>query len=32
MPPTRDERKQRIAWAAVKRSFEKIGNRWIAKG
>jgi len=30
--PRREEAAHRIAWAAVKRSYEKIGNRWISKG
>ena len=30
--PRREEAAHRIAWAAVKRSYEKIGNRWVAKG
>jgi cation transport regulator len=28
----REEAAHRIAWAAVKRSYEKIGNRWTSKG
>jgi cation transport regulator len=27
----REEAAHRIAWAAVKRSYEKIGTRWVAK-
>jgi len=27
----REERAHRIAWAAVKRSYVKVGNSWIAK-
>jgi len=27
----REERAHRIAWAAVKRSFEKVGNAWVAR-
>jgi cation transport regulator len=27
----REERAHRIAWAAVKRSYMKVGNSWIAK-
>jgi len=30
--PRREEAAHRIAWAAVKRSYEKIGSRWISKG
>jgi cation transport regulator len=29
--PDGEERAHRIAWAAVKRSYVKVGNRWIAK-
>ena len=29
--PRREEVAHRIAWAAVKRSYEKIGTRWAAK-
>jgi cation transport regulator len=29
--PRRDEIAHRIAWAAVKRSYVKIGDRWIAR-
>lgn len=29
--PRQEERAHRIAWAAVKRSYEKIGDRWIQK-
>jgi cation transport regulator len=28
--PRREEAAHRIAWAAVKRSFVKVGGRWIA--
>jgi cation transport regulator len=30
--PRRDEIAHRIAWAAVKRSYIKIGDRWVARG
>jgi len=30
--PRRDEIAHRIAWAAVKRSYVKIGDRWIVQG
>ena len=30
--PRREEAAHRIAWAAVKRSYEKIGDRWVSKG
>jgi cation transport regulator len=29
--PRREEAAHRIAWAAVKRSYVKVGNSWIAK-
>ncbi len=29
--PQREERGHRIAWAAVKRSYVKVGNSWIAR-
>ncbi len=29
--PDCEERAFRIAWAAVKRSYEKIGDEWVAK-
>jgi cation transport regulator len=29
--PRREEAAHRIAWAAVKRSYEKVGTRWVAK-
>lgn len=29
--PRRDEASHRIAWAAVKRSYVKMGERWVAK-
>jgi cation transport regulator len=29
--PRQEEIAHRIAWAAVKRSYEKVGNRWIAR-
>jgi cation transport regulator len=29
--PRRDEAAHRIAWAAVKRSYMKVGERWVAK-
>lgn len=29
--PRREEVAHRIAWAAVKRSYVKVGNSWIAK-
>ena len=29
--PRREEAAFRIAWAAVKRSYEKIGAEWVAK-
>lgn len=29
--PRREEAAHRIAWAAVKRSYLKVGNSWIAK-
>jgi cation transport regulator len=29
--PDREERAHRIAWAAVKRRFEKIGDEWVAR-
>jgi cation transport regulator len=30
--PRREEAAHRIAWAAVKRSYVKVGNSWIARG
>jgi len=30
--PRQDEIAHRIAWAAVKRSYVKIGDRWVARG
>lgn len=30
--PRRDEIAHRIAWAAVKHSYVKIGDRWVARG
>jgi len=30
--PRQEEAAFRIAWAAVKRSYEKIGNEWVEKG
>jgi cation transport regulator len=29
--PRQEEAAHRIAWAAVKRSYEKVGDRWRAK-
>ena len=29
--PRREEAAHRIAWAAVKRSYMKVGSRWIAR-
>jgi cation transport regulator len=29
--PRREEAAHRIAWAAVKRSYLKVGERWLAK-
>lgn len=29
--PRQEEASHRIAWAAVKRSYEKVGDRWISK-
>lgn len=29
--PRQEEATHRIAWAAVKRSYEKLGNRWVSK-
>ncbi len=29
--PRREEAAHRIAWAAVKRSFVKVGKRWVTK-
>ncbi|MFI4994814.1 MAG: ChaB family protein [Hyphomicrobiales bacterium] len=29
--PRREEAAHRIAWGAVKRSYERIGDRWISK-
>lgn len=29
--PRQEEASHRIAWAAVKRSYEKVGNRWVAR-
>ena len=29
--PRREEAANRIAWAAVKRNYVKVGDRWIAK-
>ena len=26
-----EERSHRIAWAAIKRNYEKIGNEWVAR-
>ena len=28
--PRQEEATHRIAWAAVKRSYEKLGNRWVS--
>jgi len=30
--PRQEEAAHRIAWAAVKHSYEKSGDRWVAKG
>ena len=30
--PRQEEAAFRIAWAAVKRSYEKIGNEWVERG
>ena len=30
--PRQEEAAFRIAWAAVKRGYEKIGNEWVEKG
>jgi cation transport regulator len=30
--PRQEEAAFRIAWAAVKREYEKVGNDWVAKG
>jgi cation transport regulator len=29
--PRREEAAHRIAWGAVKRSYERIGDRWVSK-
>lgn len=29
--PRREEAARRIAWAAVKRSYVKVGDRWVAR-
>lgn len=29
--PRQEEAAHRVAWAAVKRSYEKLGNRWVSK-
>jgi cation transport regulator len=29
--PRREEAAHRIAWAAVKRSYEKVGGEWVAR-
>ncbi len=29
--PRQEEAAHRIAWAAVKRSYEKLGDRWVAR-
>ena len=29
--PDQDERAFRIAWAAVKRSYEKVGDEWVRR-
>jgi cation transport regulator len=29
--PRQEEASHRIAWAAVKLSYEKVGNRWVAR-
>jgi cation transport regulator len=29
--PDREERAFRIAWAAVKRSYEKVGDEWVKR-
>ena len=29
--PRQEEAAHRIAWAAVKRRYEKVGNRWLPK-
>jgi cation transport regulator len=29
--PRQEEAAHRIAWAAVKRSYEKIGDQWVAR-
>lgn len=29
--PRQEEAAHRIAWAAVKHSYEKLGDRWVAK-
>ncbi len=29
--PRQEEPAHRIAWAAVKRSYEKLGNRWVSR-
>lgn len=29
--PRQEEASHRIAWGAVKRSYEKVGNRWVAR-
>jgi cation transport regulator len=29
--PRREEAAHRVAWGAVKRSYEKIGDRWVSK-
>lgn len=30
--PRREEAAFRIAWGAVKREYEKVGDEWVAKG
>jgi hypothetical protein len=30
--PRQEERAHRIAWTAVKRSYVKVGGRWIGRG
>jgi cation transport regulator len=30
--PGQEARAHRIAWAAVKRSYEKVGDQWVARG
>ena len=29
--PRQEEASHRIAWSAVKRSYQKVGNRWVAR-